>query len=38
MQEKYNTEIIPALRNAFDLTNIMQVPRITKVVVNIGMG
>jgi len=38
MQEKYNNEVVPALRKAFDLTNIMQVPRITKVVVNIGMG
>jgi len=38
MQEKYNTEVIPALRKAFDLKNIMQVPRIQKVVVNIGMG
>jgi len=38
MQEKYNNDIVPALRKAFDLTNIMQVPRITKVVVNIGMG
>ena len=38
MQDKYNNEVVPALRKAFDLTNIMQVPRITKVVVNIGMG
>jgi large subunit ribosomal protein L5 len=38
MQEKYNAEVVPALRKAFDLKNIMQVPRITKVVVNIGMG
>jgi len=38
MQEKYNTEVVPALRKAFDLNNIMQVPRIQKVVVNIGMG
>lgn len=38
MQERYNTEVVPALRKAFDLKNIMQVPRITKVVVNIGMG
>jgi large subunit ribosomal protein L5 len=38
MQEKYNNDVVPALRKAFDLTNIMQVPRITKVVVNIGMG
>jgi large subunit ribosomal protein L5 len=38
MQEKYNKEVIPALRKAFDLKNIMEVPRIQKVVVNIGMG
>jgi large subunit ribosomal protein L5 len=38
MQEKYNNEVVPALRKAFELANIMQVPRITKVVVNIGMG
>ena len=38
MQEKYNTEVVPALRKTFDLQNIMQVPRITKVVVNIGAG
>jgi large subunit ribosomal protein L5 len=38
MQERYNNEVVPALRKAFDLKNIMQVPRITKVVVNIGMG
>lgn len=38
MQEKYNSEVVPALRKTFDLKNIMQVPRITKVVVNIGMG
>ena len=38
MQERYNTEIVPALRKAFELKNIMQVPHIEKVVVNIGMG
>jgi large subunit ribosomal protein L5 len=38
MQEKYNNQVVPALRKAFDLTNIMQVPRIAKVVVNIGAG
>ena len=38
MQEKYNQEVVPALRKTFDLKNIMQVPRIEKVVVNIGMG
>jgi large subunit ribosomal protein L5 len=38
MQEKYNNEVVPALRKAFDLKNMMQVPRVTKIVVNIGMG
>jgi large subunit ribosomal protein L5 len=38
MQEQYNTEVVPALRKAFDFQNIMQVPRIEKVVINIGMG
>jgi large subunit ribosomal protein L5 len=38
MQEKYNNEVVPALRKAFDLQNVMEVPRIQKVVVNIGMG
>jgi len=38
MQEKYNNDVVPALRKAFELKNIMQVPRITKIVVNIGMG
>jgi len=38
MQERYNNEVVPALRKAFDLKNIMEVPRIEKVVVNIGAG
>lgn len=38
MQEKYNNEVVPALRKGFDLKNVMEVPRIQKVVVNIGMG
>ena len=38
LQDKYQKEVVPALRKAFDLKNIMQVPRIEKVVVNIGLG
>jgi large subunit ribosomal protein L5 len=38
MHERYQKEIAPALRKAFDLKNAMQVPRIEKVVVNIGAG
>ncbi len=38
MQELYNKEVVPALRKTFEFKNIMQVPRIEKVVVNIGVG
>lgn len=38
LQDKYNKEVVPALRKAFDYRNIMQVPRVEKVVVNIGLG
>ena len=38
MKERYLTEISPALMKSLELSNVMQVPRITKVVVNIGMG
>ena len=38
LYEHYKNEIVPALRKSFDFKNIMQVPRIEKVVVNIGMG
>ncbi len=38
LQEKYNSEVVPALRKAFEYKNIMQVPRVEKVVVNIGLG
>ncbi|MEW6083359.1 MAG: 50S ribosomal protein L5 [Chloroflexota bacterium] len=38
LQDKYNKEVVPALRKAFEFKNIMQVPRVEKVVVNIGLG
>lgn len=38
MYERYKNEIVPALRKSFDFKNIMQVPRIEKIVVNIGTG
>jgi large subunit ribosomal protein L5 len=38
MQERYKNEVVPALRKTFGYKNIMQVPRIEKIVVNIGMG
>jgi large subunit ribosomal protein L5 len=38
LKERYQTEILPALREQFEYPNVMQVPRIEKIVVNIGMG
>ncbi len=38
MKERYKTEIVPALQDALNFSNVMQVPQIKKVVVNIGMG
>jgi large subunit ribosomal protein L5 len=38
MQERYNQEIAPSLFKSFGFKNVMQVPRIQKVVVNIGLG
>jgi large subunit ribosomal protein L5 len=38
MHERYQKEIAPALAKAFELKNMMQVPRLEKVVVNIGAG
>ena len=38
MHERYQKEIAPALFKAFNFKNVMQIPRIEKVVVNIGLG
>jgi len=38
LKEKYQNEVVPALMKELDLHNVMQVPRISKVVVNIGLG
>jgi large subunit ribosomal protein L5 len=38
MQERYQQEVVPALQNAFNYRNVMEVPHIEKVVVNIGLG
>ncbi len=38
LEEKYKNEVVPALQKSLGLENVMQVPRITKVVVNIGLG
>jgi large subunit ribosomal protein L5 len=38
LQEQYNKEIAPKLAEQFGFKNIMEVPRITKVVLNVGIG
>ena len=38
LREKYVSDVVPALRKEFGYTNVMAVPRITKVVVNMGLG
>ncbi len=38
IREKYRTEVIPALMEEFKYSNVMMVPRVTKVVINVGVG
>jgi large subunit ribosomal protein L5 len=38
LKTRYREEIVPALRTEFEIGNIMQVPGLTKVVVNMGVG
>jgi large subunit ribosomal protein L5 len=38
LREKYQKDVVPALQKEFGYTSVMAVPRITKVVVNMGLG
>jgi large subunit ribosomal protein L5 len=38
LQEQYNKEIAPALQKKFGFKNVMQVPKVVKIVVNAGVG
>lgn len=38
LKDMYKEEVVPTLRNEFSYTNIHEVPRLSKVVVNIGLG
>jgi len=38
MKEQYSKEVVPALQNEFGYKNIMQVPRIEKITLNMGVG
>jgi large subunit ribosomal protein L5 len=38
LKERYQTEIAPALREEFGYANVMQIPRLIKITVNMGVG
>ena len=38
LKDRYNEEIAPALKERFDIENPMRVPRLEKIVVNMGVG
>lgn len=38
LKERYQKEIVPALVKTLDLDNVMQAPRLEKIVLNIGLG
>jgi large subunit ribosomal protein L5 len=38
LKEKYLKEIVPALMSKFNYTSIMQVPKVEKIIINMGVG
>jgi large subunit ribosomal protein L5 len=38
LKEKYLKEIVPSLMSKFNYTSIMQVPKVEKVIINMGVG
>ena len=38
LKERYENEVVPALMKSLKMSNIMEVPRVKKVIVNIGVG
>lgn len=38
LKEKYQVELVPQLKKDLELDNVMEVPRVEKVVVNMGLG
>jgi large subunit ribosomal protein L5 len=38
LKTRYREEILPAIQAEFDIANVMQVPGLTKIVVNMGVG
>ena len=38
IKEKYQSEAVPALQQKFGYTNVMQIPKLHKIVINMGLG
>lgn len=38
IREKYNAEAVPALKQKFGYKNVMEVPKLEKIVINMGLG
>ena len=38
IKEKYLTEAVPALQQKFGYKNVMMIPRLEKIVINMGLG
>ena len=38
LKELYNKELVPALKEKFNYSSVMEVPRLEKIVINIGVG
>jgi len=38
MQKKYREDLVPAMMKTFNYANVMQVPRLEKIVINMGLG
>lgn len=38
LKKQYADEVVPALIKEFEYSTVMQVPRVTKIVVNVGLG
>ena len=38
LKDKYRAEVVPALQQKFNYQNVMEIPRLEKVVINMGLG
>ena len=38
LKDKYRAEVVPALQQRFAYKNVMEIPRLEKIVINMGLG